>query len=272
MKDCTRRTFMKTSLAAVGSVALASSAWSQIRGANDDIRIAIVGVRKKGKEHIQDFRRLSGVRVVAICDADTKFLDIEVAKFKERKMKVDTYVDYRKLLENKNIDAVVLSVPDHLHALMTVWACRNLTDLAMLESLETEKNKQVFFATQEFPQNAAGRLSVGVMGVVARWYTDNLREEVNKGFRSKVEAGEYPHRPPYGYRPVKESKGSKLPTPDPEKTEVVRTIFKLTAFGGTFLATLPIFAIITNSYTIKLCFGHTPKLSLFSTYELSVEM
>jgi len=78
----------------------------------------------------------------------------------------------------------------------------------MLESLETEKNKQVFFATQDFPQNAAGRLSVGVMGVVARWYTDNLREEVNKGFRSKVEAGEYPHRPPYGYRPVKESKGS----------------------------------------------------------------
>ncbi len=42
MKDCTRRTFMKTSLAAVGSVALASSAWSRIRGSNDDIRIAVV--------------------------------------------------------------------------------------------------------------------------------------------------------------------------------------------------------------------------------------
>ncbi len=124
MNDCTRRTFMKTSLATVGSVALASSAWSQIRGANDDVRIAIVGVRKKGKEHIWDFRRLSGVRVVAICDADTQFLDIEVAKFKERNIKVDTYVDYRKLLENKKVDAVVLSVPDHLHALMTVWACQ----------------------------------------------------------------------------------------------------------------------------------------------------
>ena len=117
-------------------------------------------------------------------------------------------------------------------------ACRNLTDLAMLESLETEKNKQVFFATQEFPQNAAGRLSVGVMGVVARWFTDNLGEEVNKGFRSKVEAGEYPHRPPYGYRTVKESKGSKLPTPDPEKTEVVCTIFKLMASGKYSIDTL----------------------------------
>jgi len=117
-------------------------------------------------------------------------------------------------------------------------ACRNLTDLAMLESLETEKNKQVFFANQDFPRNAAGRLSVGVMGVVARWYTDNLREEVNKGFRSKVEAGEYPHRPPYGYRTVKESKGSKLPTPDPEKAEVVRTIFKLMASGKYSIDTL----------------------------------
>ena len=124
MDNCTRRTFVKTSLAAAGGMALASRAWSQVRGANDDIRVGIVGVRKKGKEHIQDFRRLSGVRVVAICDADTQWLDAEVAKFKERNITVDTYVDYRKLLENKNIDAVVLSVPDHWHALMTVWACQ----------------------------------------------------------------------------------------------------------------------------------------------------
>ena len=124
MNTCTRRTFMKNSLAAVGSVTLATGAWSRVRGANDDIRVAIVGVRKKGKEHIQDFRKLSGVRVVAICDADTQFLDIEVAKFKKRNIKVDTYIDYRKLLENTNIDAIVLSVPDHLHALMTVWACQ----------------------------------------------------------------------------------------------------------------------------------------------------
>lgn len=124
MNDFTRRSFMKTSLATIGSLAMTSSAWSQIRDSNDDIRVGIVGVRKKGKEHIQDFRRLTGVRVVAICDADTQWLDAEVKKFKDRNIEVDTYVDYRKLLENKNIDAVVLSVPDHLHALMTVRACQ----------------------------------------------------------------------------------------------------------------------------------------------------
>lgn len=124
MQNCTRRSFMKASLVAAGSAAIVSSAWSQVRGANDDIRVAVVGVRKKGKEHIQDFQKLSGVRVVAICDVDTQWIDAEVAKFKERNVTVQTYRDYRKLLENKDIDAVVLSVPDHWHALMTVWGCQ----------------------------------------------------------------------------------------------------------------------------------------------------
>ncbi len=117
-------------------------------------------------------------------------------------------------------------------------ACRNITDLAMLESLESEKNKRIFFATQEFPQNAAGRLSVGVMGVVSRWYTDNLKEEVHKGFRGKIKAGEYPHKPPYGYLTVKESTDSRLPSPDPEKAKNIRTIFKLMATGNYSIDTL----------------------------------
>ena len=110
-------------------------------------------------------------------------------------------------------------------------ACRNLIDLAVLERLETEKDKKVFFSSQEFPQNAAGRLGIGVMGVVARWYTDNLKEEINKGFRSKVEAGEYPHKPPYGYCMGRNSNGSKLPVPDAQKADTVRTIFELMSSG-----------------------------------------
>ncbi len=117
-------------------------------------------------------------------------------------------------------------------------ACRNLTDLAILERLETQKDKKVFFSSQEFPQNAAGRLGIGVMGVVARWYTDNLKEEINKGFRSKVEAGEYPHKPPYGYCMGRNSNGSKLPVPDLQKADTVRTIFKLMSSGKYTIDTL----------------------------------
>jgi len=128
MNQCTRRDFIAGSMAIAAGAALGSSrprsVWSKVLGANDDIRVAIVGVRKKGKEHIWGFRHLPGVRVTALCDVDTQFLDAEVKKFKDRNEKVDTYIDYRKLLDNKNIDAVVIVTPDHWHALMTVWACQ----------------------------------------------------------------------------------------------------------------------------------------------------
>ncbi len=118
-----RRSFMKTGAAALGAMATAT-VWAKIRGANDDINVAVVGVRKKGKEHIKGFGSLPGVRVAALCDVDTEFLDAEAQKFKDRNEKIKTYIDYRDLLEDKDIDAVILSVPDHWHGVMTVWACQ----------------------------------------------------------------------------------------------------------------------------------------------------
>jgi predicted dehydrogenase len=128
MKNVTRRDFIKNSatvLAGAGVVStLQRSVRSQVVGANDRIRVAIVGVKKKGVEHIGFFGEVPGVQVAALCDADTFFLDREVKKLQDRDVKVDTYVDYRDLMDDKNIDAVVLSVPDHWHGLMTVWACQ----------------------------------------------------------------------------------------------------------------------------------------------------
>jgi len=132
-----------------------------------------------------------------------------------------------RICKDPSIDGVVFHKVDR--------ACRNMTDLAMLEKIETEKNKRVFFSTQEFLQNAAGRLSVGVMGVVARWYTDNLKEEVNKGFKGKIEAGEYPHKPPYGYN---RAKGAKLAVPEPQKADIIKMAFQLMATGDYSLDTI----------------------------------
>ncbi|UCC98220.1 MAG: Gfo/Idh/MocA family oxidoreductase [Phycisphaerales bacterium] len=125
MSRLTRRDFVKgLAASAAFGAALRAGASSSILGANDDIRIAIVGLRKKGKEHLILFGREPGVRIVALCDVDTEFLDFEAKNFKDRGQKVATYVDYRKLLEAKDIDAVVVVTPDHWHALMTVWACQ----------------------------------------------------------------------------------------------------------------------------------------------------
>ena len=121
MRRIARRDFIKSSVAAGFSLALP---FSHARGANDDIRVAVVGIRSQGSNHIKWFGKIPGVRVVAICDADKEFLDREEKKFKDRNEKVDIYVDYRKLLEDKNIDAIITATPNHWHALVTVWACQ----------------------------------------------------------------------------------------------------------------------------------------------------
>jgi len=128
MSKITRRKFLKTATATGATFALASTlstrASSKVLGANDDIRVAIVGLRKKGKEHLEAFGNMPNVRIVGLCDVDTQFLDFETKKFADRKQKVESYIDYRKLIDNKDIDAIIVAAPDHWHALMTIWACQ----------------------------------------------------------------------------------------------------------------------------------------------------
>jgi predicted dehydrogenase len=121
MRQMNRRRFIQASAAAGLSLAVP---YSRVRGANDAVRVAVVGIRSQGSNHINWFRQIPGVRVVAVCDADRSFLEREQKKFAARSEKVDTYVDYRKLLEDKNIDAVITATPNHWHALVTVWACQ----------------------------------------------------------------------------------------------------------------------------------------------------
>lgn len=127
MKKLTRRNFIKSTVASTASVGIVSSlpatVFGNIRGANEDVRVAIIGTRGKGKSHIRDFKKLDGVRVAAICDVDTEIIDREYKKF-EANEKPETYVDMRKLFENKNIDAVCTATPNHWHALVTIWACQ----------------------------------------------------------------------------------------------------------------------------------------------------
>ncbi len=128
MSEGSRREFLKNTVATVAGLGMTSAypatAWSRALGANDTIGVAVVGVRKRGIEHLDALRKMPGVRVVAMCDVDTQFLDLEVKKFKDNNETVKTYVDYRDMMEDKDIDAIILCTPDHLHAMMTIWACQ----------------------------------------------------------------------------------------------------------------------------------------------------
>ena len=121
MSTITRRRFLRSSLAAG---AISALPYSKVTGANDDIRVAVVGIRNQGANHINWFRKIRGVRVVAVCDADKSILDREVKKFTDRNERVDGYIDFRRILDDKNIDAVVTATPNHWHALVTVWSCQ----------------------------------------------------------------------------------------------------------------------------------------------------
>jgi len=129
MKNIARRDFIKYSLISGAASMLpvacnTASSKARIIGANDTVRAAVVGFNSKGAQHIEVFRNLPGVRIVALCDVDRDILNREAAKFTERNEKVETYVDVRKLLENKNIDVVVIATPNHWHSLIAIWACQ----------------------------------------------------------------------------------------------------------------------------------------------------
>ncbi len=122
MNKLTRRKFIKGS--AVAGIGTSLPLWSKVIGANNDIRVAVVGFRGKGKNHIKDLRKMRGVRVVALCDADKDIIAREKQNFTDDNERVDTYQDVRKLLEDKKIDAIVTATPNHWHSLVTVWACQ----------------------------------------------------------------------------------------------------------------------------------------------------
>jgi len=134
MKSWTRKDFLKTSLLTGGAAFLAgcrttvpapgAPAIAPHGSPNGDIRVAVVGFRGKGAQHIKDFSAIPGVRVAALCDVDRQVLDEKVQEFASRGEKVAAFTDYRKLLEDKSVDAVVIATPNHWHALMTVWGCQ----------------------------------------------------------------------------------------------------------------------------------------------------
>lgn len=124
MSTLTRRSFIKSSMAVGAGLALATP-FSRARGANDEIRVAVVGVGGQGGGHMGYFSRCQGARLVAICDADRGHLESQAQGFEARNgVKLQTYQDVRALLDNDEIDAITSATPNHWHALVTIWACQ----------------------------------------------------------------------------------------------------------------------------------------------------
>lgn len=114
-----RRTFTKASAAAVMGLTAFES--TRVLGANDRIRLGFIGVGSRGCQLLDFFVQHKDAEIPAMCDVSRSALD--KAREKYTQGKAEGYGDFRKILERRDIDAVVIAAPDHWHAIQTVMAC-----------------------------------------------------------------------------------------------------------------------------------------------------
>ncbi len=159
MQKATRRDFVKGCLAA--GLTLGWPRFAQSAGPNSEVRLAIVGlggidvpggVGGRGRQLIDAFGKVPGVKITHLCDVDQAILDHGAALMKKAGAAVTTCTDLRRLLDDKNVDAVVVATPNHWHALAAVWACQAGKDVYVEKPLAHNiwEGRQIVAAAQKY--------------------------------------------------------------------------------------------------------------------------
>lgn len=99
---------------------LTAASYQRILGANDRVPVGFIGYGLIGRQHVFDFKNQKDVEPAAMCEVHQPRLE---EGLKELGSRATGYKDFRKLLDSKEVQAVVISTPDHWHALMTIMAC-----------------------------------------------------------------------------------------------------------------------------------------------------
>jgi len=114
MSDLTRRKFAR----AAGLTTALS--YSRVLGASDRVRMGYVGLGNRGDQVHDAFLEHADQQTVAVCDLRDDYMNFAIKKSRATPKK---YTDYRKLIEDQDVDAVAIATPDHWHALMFIEAC-----------------------------------------------------------------------------------------------------------------------------------------------------
>jgi predicted dehydrogenase len=132
MRPIDRRQFMHDSAAVAAGLSLASAAAARadddVAGAkpaspNETVRLAVIGVRSRGLEHVSGFNQLKDVRITTICDVDQNVIGRAMKAVEKRNGSEPKYVqDLRRVFDDKDIDAVSIATPNHWHSLAAIWA------------------------------------------------------------------------------------------------------------------------------------------------------
>jgi len=217
MTPVTRRQFLqRTSTAAAPAAVMAAPAifasderpkdeLGRTIGPNDEIRTAILGIRNQGKNHIKYHQATPNVRIATLCDPDQRL-------FAERAElvaggKPATEIDFRRVLDDKNIDCVCIAMPNYWHALATVLACQAGKDVYVEKpatSCIAEGRKMI----------EAGKKYDRIVQVGTQMRAHSARQEGIRLLRDNVLGGVYMVRA-FIYNP-RESIGRQENSPVPE--------------------------------------------------------
>ncbi len=195
-RDFVKKTVLGTSALTIGGIlpGFSAKSYARIIGANSKIIVSMMGVNSRGKALARNFANQKNCEIAHICDVDSRAIAACMEAIKERQSKVPKgFGDFRKSLESKDIDAMVIAAPDHWHAPASLLAMQagkhvyvekpcshNPAEGEMLVEAAEKYNKviqmgnqrrswpNVIQAIQEIKNGALGRVYFG-----KGWYTNN---------------------------------------------------------------------------------------------------
>jgi predicted dehydrogenase len=138
MRSISRRDFLQDSaLAALAGAGMVSGTIAAERATaakkgqvNDQLRVALIGARGRGREHVHGLAGKHNCIIKTICDADSAVIGPAMKRAEEQQGEAPKFEqDIRKVVEDKNIDIISIATPNHWHALAAIWAMQNGKDV-----------------------------------------------------------------------------------------------------------------------------------------------
>jgi predicted dehydrogenase len=119
MENITRRDFVKGAAATAVLIGTSKTGWA---GANERVRIAVLGINGRGKSHLGGYRGVKDAEVVTLCDPDSRLFEPRIEEFFKNKPRPKVEQDLRRVFDDKDIDVVSIATPNHWHSLASIWA------------------------------------------------------------------------------------------------------------------------------------------------------
>jgi len=132
MQIARRQFILQTALATtgLGLVPFGSFSQSKTGSPSDRVNVGLIGCGNRGIRVLNEHLALDNVRCLGMCDVNEELLETKAAEiFNDAQNKPKLYGDYRRMLDDKDIDAVIVATPDHWHCLPTVHACEANKDV-----------------------------------------------------------------------------------------------------------------------------------------------